>query len=107
MSMGALYIVIFNPTRFALYFTLGNMVSIVGYVIVRYNSTGFLVGFRNQCTSMWKKERRITTFVFYGSMVMILVSIYELKSKLLVLIFLIVEICAYVWYTASYLPYVQ
>jgi hypothetical protein len=54
---------------------------------------------------MADKERRITTIVFFGAMIMILISVYVLKSKLLVLIFLIVEVCAYVWYTASYIPF--
>jgi hypothetical protein len=45
--------------------------------------------------------------IFFGSMIMILISVYLLKSKLLVLIFLIVEVCAYVWYTASYIPFAQ
>ena len=56
---------------------------------------------------MADKERLYTTIVFFGSMVMIFVSVYALHSRLLVLLFLIVEVGAYIWYTASYIPFAR
>jgi hypothetical protein len=38
---------------------------------------------------------------------MLLVSAYVFDSALLVLIFLIVEFCAYTWYVASYIPFAR
>jgi Got1/Sft2-like family len=98
---------VFNPVKFAISFTLGNILSLTGYKIYHLDRTGFLIGFKKQCENMVDKERRITTIVFFSAMIMVFVSCYALHSKLLVLIFLIVEICAYIWYAASYIPFAQ
>lgn len=56
---------------------------------------------------MSDKERLVSSVVFAISLVMIFISAYVLKSKLLVLIFLIIEFCAYTWYVASYIPFAR
>jgi len=54
---------------------------------------------------MTDKSRRICTFLFIGSLVMTLVSVYIFQSALLTILFVIIQFCAYVWYILSYIPY--
>lgn len=56
---------------------------------------------------MVDKERKITSIIFGTSIIMIFVSVYVFKSKILVLIFLIAEFCSYTWYVASYIPFAR
>ena len=56
---------------------------------------------------MADKERRISALIFFGSLLMVLISAFVLKSKVLVLIFLITEFCSYTWYAASYIPFAR
>jgi Got1/Sft2-like family len=86
-----------SPTRYALSFTLGNILSILG--------TGFLLGFKRQLKSAVDEKRRYTTLIFFISMIMTLVSIFYIQKPLLVLCFVIIQICSYVWYIASYFPW--
>mmetsp|Transcript_34916 Transcript_34916/g.31442 ORF Transcript_34916/g.31442 Transcript_34916/m.31442 type:complete len:162 (-) Transcript_34916:25-510(-) len=87
-----------SPTKFAITFTLGNIVSLAG--------TLFLVGPKKQFKNMGKPTRLVTTIVYISSMVAILVCVLFLDVPPIVLLLLvIVELCAFVWYCASYIPY--
>jgi len=86
-----------DPTRFALSYSLGNALSIAG--------TGFLIGFERQWKSVFDKKRRISSVVFLGALVMTLVSALVFKIAILTLCFILVQICAFVWYVASYFPW--
>jgi hypothetical protein len=95
-----------KPTSFALLYTLGNIVSFL--------STGFLVGPRKQCQYVCEKKRMVASIVFLGSMVMTLGVAIGWKAegqgglKIFVCICLIVvQFCALVWYTASYIPFAR
>lgn len=54
---------------------------------------------------MSNKSRLGASLVYLMSMVMTLVSALALKKPLLVLVFSLLQVCAYVWYTASYVPF--
>lgn len=56
---------------------------------------------------MIDKTRLITSLVFLGALIMTLISALVFKSGLLVFIFLIIQICAYIWYCASYIPFAR
>ncbi|KAM3143787.1 hypothetical protein pb186bvf_004063 [Paramecium bursaria] len=88
-----------SPTKFAVSYSVGNLLSIFG--------TCFLTGFRKQLQNMIDPTRRITSAIFVSSFIMIFVSAFLIKSKLLVLIFLITEFCSYTWYVASYIPFAR
>ena len=45
-------------------------------------------------------NRKYTSLIYIGSMIMVFLSALVFNSKGLVFIFLIVEICAYIWYMA-------
>lgn len=56
---------------------------------------------------MTNKTRLITSLIFVGSLIMTLISALVFQNALLVLIFLIIQICAYIWYVASYIPFAR
>lgn len=69
--------------------------------------TGFLLGFKKQFQNMVDKERRICSIIYVCALTGTLVSALVLHSKLLVLLCLIVQIPAYIWYCASYIPFAR
>lgn len=98
MSMGSvLGIILGKPEKFAVLYTFGNLISIFG--------TFFLMGPINQIKRMKDPVRLNSSVVFISSLVMTLISVYVLHSKLLTIIFLIVQFCSYIWYILSYIPY--
>ena len=88
-----------KPETFAICFSLGVLVSMAG--------SGFLIGFKRQCRMMFKPSRFLTTFIFLCALALTLIAALILKSRLLTLVFMIIEIVAYVWYVLSYLPFGQ
>jgi hypothetical protein len=52
-------------------------------------------------------DRRVATIIFIGALVGTLISALVFNSKILVLICLLVQIPAYIWYCASYIPFAQ
>jgi hypothetical protein len=56
---------------------------------------------------MADKERRVTSIIFLGGLLGTLFSAIVLSSQLLVILFLIVQIPAYIWYCASYIPFAR
>jgi len=86
-------------TLFAVLYVLGTVLSLVG--------TGFLIGFGNQFKMMWKPIRVVATILFIGSIVLVLIAAFVIKSDILCLIFVIIEYLAYTWYTLSYIPYAR
>jgi hypothetical protein len=70
-------------------------------------STGFLLGFKRQCQNMVDPERRICTMIFVAALIGTVVSALVFHSRLLVLLFLIIQIPAYIWYCASYIPFAR
>jgi hypothetical protein len=69
--------------------------------------TGFLIGFKRQIKNMVDKERRITSAIFIGALLGTLFSAIVLQSPALVIICLVVQIPAYIWYCATYIPFAR
>eukprot|EP01016_Furgasonia_blochmanni_P037996 TRINITY_DN4543_c0_g3_i2.p1 TRINITY_DN4543_c0_g3~~TRINITY_DN4543_c0_g3_i2.p1 ORF type:complete len:231 (+),score=13.69 TRINITY_DN4543_c0_g3_i2:99-791(+) len=100
MSFGSFaQIALGNPTPFALSITIGNILSLMG--------TGFLVGFKRQFTNMSDPNRLYTSIVYVGAIIMTLFSAFVLHSGILCLLSVLVQIGAYFWYCASYIPYAR
>jgi len=66
-----------------------------------------LVGFKKQWQNMIDKSRLFTSIVFLAALIMTLVSALIIESGWLVLLFLIIQVCAYIWYAASYIPFAR
>ncbi|KAK4523976.1 hypothetical protein GAYE_SCF00G1874 [Galdieria yellowstonensis] len=90
-----------RPTKFALSFTLGN-------ILVLF-STAFLVGPYRQLQYMFKPVRLLSTCVYLVSLFMaIFFSVSKVKLRYpLVVLSIIFEIGALLWYCASYIPFGQ
>ena len=104
-----------KPAKFAICYSFGNVLTLFGFFVffMRFtnflfiNRTGFLVGFSKQFQNMIDKTRLFSSLVFLGALIMTLVSALWIESGWLVLIFLIIQFLAYVWYVASYIPFAR
>jgi len=91
--------IVLNPSAFAVPYTLGNILAVC--------ATAFLVGPCRQLKNMFSPVRIIATLIFIGAMVLTLVAAFVLKSQLLVLLAVVIQFCALVWYCLSYIPYAR
>eukprot|EP00033_Pygsuia_biforma_P001974 GCRY01002197.1.p1 GENE.GCRY01002197.1~~GCRY01002197.1.p1 ORF type:complete len:163 (+),score=10.29 GCRY01002197.1:177-665(+) len=90
-----------HPERFALSYTFGNIVAIC--------SSMFLKGPVSQVKSMFKATRLTATLIFLVSMGLTLWAVFyfDPPKKGLVLLFIIIQLCAFLWYCLSYIPYAR
>ncbi|KIJ37737.1 hypothetical protein M422DRAFT_211230 [Sphaerobolus stellatus SS14] len=88
-----------NLGLFALLYTLGIVVSLIG--------TGFLIGFFKQLKLMFKPVRVVASLVFLASIGLVFVGAFIIGSDILCLVFVIIEYLAYTWYSLSYIPYAR
>lgn len=65
------------------------------------------MGFKRQLNNMVDKTRLFTSLIFLGALIMTLISALWIKSGWMVLFFLIIQVCAYIWYVASYIPFAR
>jgi hypothetical protein len=91
--------IVTRPSAFAIPYTCGNILAI--------SATGFLVGPLKQLKMMWKPSRIIASLLFIGAMVMTLVSAFVLGIEILVLLSVLVQFFALIWYCLSYIPYAR
>ncbi|KAG1858401.1 SFT2-domain-containing protein [Suillus subalutaceus] len=97
--LGSILLFLGQLGSFAVLYTIGILVSLVG--------TGFVIGFASQIKLMFKPVRIIATVVFLGSVGLVFVGAFVLKSEILCIVFVIVEYLAYTWYNLSYIPYAR
>eukprot|EP01122_Echinamoeba_exundans_P009823 TRINITY_DN3538_c0_g2_i1.p3 TRINITY_DN3538_c0_g2~~TRINITY_DN3538_c0_g2_i1.p3 ORF type:complete len:146 (-),score=20.15 TRINITY_DN3538_c0_g2_i1:76-513(-) len=96
--IGTFFITI-NLALFAVLYTLGNVFSLA--------STGFLVGPIRQLKSMFDPTRMITTIVFLAAMALTLTAALWWQNVGLVILFVIIQWLALIWYSLSYIPYAR
>jgi len=70
-------------------------------------STAFLVGPMRQLKMMMNPNRLIATIVYVLALALTLVAAFLIKSQLLVLVAVIIQFCALVWYCLSYIPFAR
>ncbi|KAM7266888.1 hypothetical protein ACFE04_009054 [Oxalis oulophora] len=92
-------IVVFKPIKFAVLFVIGNLLAI--------GSTAFLIGPMQQLRMMFDATRIIATCVYFAFVVLALISALVIHSKVLTIVFIILEICALIWYSLSYIPFAR
>ncbi|KAG0706309.1 SFT2-domain-containing protein [Suillus ampliporus] len=97
--LGSILLFLGQLGSFAVLYTIGILVSLVG--------TGFVIGFASQIKLMFKPVRIIATIVFLGSVGLVFVGAFVLGNEVLCIIFVIVEYLAYTWYNLSYIPYAR
>eukprot|EP00349_Pseudokeronopsis_sp_Brazil_P005492 CAMPEP_0202958294 /NCGR_PEP_ID=MMETSP1396-20130829/2657_1 /ASSEMBLY_ACC=CAM_ASM_000872 /TAXON_ID= /ORGANISM="Pseudokeronopsis sp., Strain Brazil" /LENGTH=174 /DNA_ID=CAMNT_0049676293 /DNA_START=9 /DNA_END=533 /DNA_ORIENTATION=+ len=93
-------------TVFAIFYTIGTVLSLTASM--------FLSGPLKQLKQMFDKTRIITTLVLLGSILTVLLTgiIAGIMNDevgalgtIIILVGIIVEYCAYFWYSLSYIPY--
>ena len=100
MSMGSIIgVIVGRPNKFAFLYTCGNIISIFG--------TFFLIGPKRQLQNMTNPQRRNASLIFISSIILTILSLYIFHSKLLTILFVIIQFGAYIWYILSYIPYGQ
>ncbi|ESW24450.1 hypothetical protein PHAVU_004G132100 [Phaseolus vulgaris] len=92
-------LVFFKPIKFAIAFTLGNLLSL--------GSTAFLIGPKRQVTMMLDPARIYATAIYIASMIVALFCALYVHNKLLTLLAIILEFGALVWYSLSYIPFAR
>ena len=98
MSMGSIVgVLLGRPNKFAFLYTCGNLISIFG--------TFFLVGPKRQFKNMTNPYRRKASMIFLSSIVLTFISLYILHSKILTVLFVIIQFGSYIYYIMSYIPY--
>ncbi|KAI8927635.1 vesicle transport protein SFT2B [Entophlyctis helioformis] len=88
-----------NVPLFAFFYTLGNVVSLIG--------TGFLIGFVSQLKKMFDPTRLVATIVFLSTVVLTLVCAFTIGIPILVIILCIAQYLALLWYSLSYIPFAR
>ena len=97
-----------NPQPSAYMYTIGNLVAISG--------TCFLSGPKSQMRKMCHNVRRVSTILFFLSMILTLVVAIGGQSLLamgqglqttVLIILIVVQFLCLVWYTLSYIPFAQ
>ncbi|KAJ1460412.1 Got1/Sft2-like family-domain-containing protein [Pelagophyceae sp. CCMP2097] len=83
--------------QFAALYIVGNFIAIA--------ATMFLIGPRSQCRKMFDKCRRVATLFWLSTLVVTFAIAIAGVDVGLVLMMIVIQICASIWYTASYIPY--
>eukprot|EP00884_Botryococcus_braunii_P018939 jgi/Botrbrau1/5729/Bobra.0134s0005.1 len=95
----ASFFLVISPRRFAILYTLSNVLSIA--------STMFLMGPIKQLSNMFDKGRIFATLAYLVSMFLTLFAALYMRSVILTLFFFAIQICALIWYSISYIPYAR
>mmetsp|Transcript_5692 Transcript_5692/g.17967 ORF Transcript_5692/g.17967 Transcript_5692/m.17967 type:complete len:238 (-) Transcript_5692:23-736(-) len=85
-----------NIRKFSVLYVLGNLIAIM--------ATAFWVGPKFMCKKMFKSSRRCATCTYLLCLVLVFVLALLKVALGFVLLMLTVELCAAVWYSASFLP---
>ncbi|XP_058180729.1 uncharacterized protein LOC131299152 isoform X1 [Rhododendron vialii] len=93
------FLVFFNPIKFGITFTFGNLLSL--------GSTAFLIGPKRQVTMMLDPVRIYATAIYIGSMIIAIFSALYVRNKLLTLLAIMLEFGALIWYSLSYIPFAR
>ncbi|GAA5815911.1 hypothetical protein MFLAVUS_009430 [Mucor flavus] len=96
-AYSTLLLISMNMTGFAILYTIGNVISML--------SLTFIIGLKKQFKTMFAPVRFWATVVYLGLLVATLVLSLTVKSWVLSLVLVLVQFCALVWYSASYIPY--
>lgn len=86
-----------NLIRFAFVYTIGNLVGLLGTI--------FLIGPERQLKKMFDETRYISSSVYLAALTLTVVFALLGRGVFVVLPLVVIQWCAGIWYTASYVPY--
>mmetsp|Transcript_11223 Transcript_11223/g.33500 ORF Transcript_11223/g.33500 Transcript_11223/m.33500 type:complete len:179 (-) Transcript_11223:40-576(-) len=84
-------------SMFVMLYILGNFIAL--------GATGFLIGPKTQCKKMCDKTRRFSTIFWLLTLIVTFAVAVAGVHIGIVFLMVFVQICASVWYSASYIPY--
>jgi len=88
-----------HPEKFAVLYTFGNVLAIA--------STLFLFGPVAQCKSMFQANRWIATCVYLFAMGLTLYCAFAVQKVWPVLLCMLFQVAAMIWYALSYIPFAR
>lgn len=89
--------IISHPEKFAIVYTFGNIIALL--------STTFLFGPCAQARKMFEQKRIFATLLYLFSIILTFVCAYHFKQVIWVLLSLLLQFAAMLWYSLSYIPY--
>jgi len=89
--------IVIKPEKFALPYTLGNLLSL--------GSSLFFVGPHRFFRTMFNDNRRMASIIYLSTLFLTLFCALYLHSGLLTFIFIFIQFGSYLWLVASYIPY--
>ncbi|KAK1322250.1 hypothetical protein QJS10_CPA03g00165 [Acorus calamus] len=92
-------IVFYKPIKFAVLFIFGNILAI--------GSTAFLIGPVQQARMMFDPVRMYATVIYVVCVILALVFALSIHNRILTLLAIILEICSFIWYSLSYIPFAR
>ncbi|XP_059656241.1 uncharacterized protein LOC132303138 isoform X1 [Cornus florida] len=98
-------LVFFNPIKFGITFTFGNLLSL-GRFVYRFVYS-FLIGPKRQVTMMLDPVRIYATAMYLASLIVALFCALYVHNKLLTLLAILLEFGALIWYSLSYIPFAR
>jgi len=91
--------ILLSPAAFAVPYTFGNIFALA--------STFFLMGPLRQLKMMIDPNRIVSAIIYVVAMALTLYFAFGLQSAILVIIAVIVQFCALIWYGLSYIPFAR
>ena len=88
-----------NATKFAVIYTLGNIIALTG--------TTFLVGPKQQFKNMTNKTRIGATIIYMSALIGTLVVALLKPIKIVILLLILTQFLALTWYSLSFIPYAR
>ena len=89
-----------SPVPFVVNYTIGNVLSLLASM--------FLCGPRQQWKNMMDEKRKTTSIVYIScivsTLVLVFIPIEQVIKLTLLILLIIIQLCAQVWYTLSYIP---
>ncbi|KAI8366563.1 Got1/Sft2-like family-domain-containing protein [Blakeslea trispora] len=95
--LSTLLLIVGNITAFAIIYSFGNIISLF--------SLTFIIGIPKQLKTMFAPVRFWATVVYLALLALTLILSLTLKNFVLSIVLVIIQFCALVWYSASYIPY--
>eukprot|EP01130_Rhizamoeba_saxonica_P007929 TRINITY_DN3208_c0_g1_i1.p2 TRINITY_DN3208_c0_g1~~TRINITY_DN3208_c0_g1_i1.p2 ORF type:complete len:160 (-),score=24.04 TRINITY_DN3208_c0_g1_i1:60-539(-) len=99
LSVAASLLLPISLVAFGVLYSVGNIMSLMG--------TGFLVGPTKQIKKMFEPTRLIATIVFLLALVGTLVVAFAGGPAGIVILCVIIQFCAFAWYSLSYIPFAR
>ncbi|XP_032382702.1 SFT2 domain containing 2a [Etheostoma spectabile] len=99
LGVGMLWLPRIGLTIFIVFYTLGNICAL--------GSTMFLMGPMKQLKRMCDKTRALATAIMITCLVLTLCAAFWWKNFGLALLFCILQVLAFAWYSLSYIPFMR